>query len=199
MNTAAIWFGMDRWKIYLARDHANPGSARILRAGEGILPSRTFQGHASSAEFKAKRFHTQKSSSPQNAATSTLQACAPQSLTRDYLTRRKSIPLPKSRRKWTSSIKILGARRAQFEKYRRRVAARRFHVCNWSVRVRQIHSDSRCVVPESAARQGTILRSGTGRMQIDHRHPSNRRCSNGESVTACSHAAFNSDSLSRFV
>ena len=32
------------------------------------------------------------------------------SLTRDYLTRRKSIPLPKSRRKWTSSIKILGAR-----------------------------------------------------------------------------------------
>ena len=33
---------------------------------------------------------------------------------------------------------------AQFEKYRRRVAARRLHVCNWSVRVRQIHSDSRC-------------------------------------------------------
>ena len=31
-------------------------------------------------------------------------------LTRDYLTRRKSIPLPKSRRKWTSSVKILGAR-----------------------------------------------------------------------------------------
>ena len=33
-----------------------------------------------------------------------------QSLTRDYLTGRKSIPLPKSRREWTSSIKILGAR-----------------------------------------------------------------------------------------
>src|SRR5262249_46402136 len=32
------------------------------------------------------------------------------SLTHDYLTRRKSIPLPKLRRKWTSSIKILGAR-----------------------------------------------------------------------------------------
>src|SRR5205823_2166756 len=32
------------------------------------------------------------------------------SLTRDYLTRRKSIPVPKSRRKWTSSVKILGAR-----------------------------------------------------------------------------------------
>src|SRR5262249_21571665 len=33
-----------------------------------------------------------------------------QSLTRDYLTRHKSIPLPKSRRSWTSSVKILGAR-----------------------------------------------------------------------------------------
>ena len=95
---------------FISRGDRNPGSARILRAGEGILPSRTFEGHSSSAEFKAKRFRAQKSSSPQNAATSTLQACAPQSLTRDYLTRRKSIPLPKSRRKWTSSIKILGAR-----------------------------------------------------------------------------------------
>ena len=37
-------------------------------------------------------------------------ACAPQSLTRDYLTGGKSIPIPKSRRKWTSSVKILGAR-----------------------------------------------------------------------------------------
>ena len=32
------------------------------------------------------------------------------SLTRDYLTNRKFIPIPKTRRKWTSSIKILGAR-----------------------------------------------------------------------------------------
>src|SRR6266513_1958390 len=32
------------------------------------------------------------------------------SLTRDYLTNRKSIPVPKSRRKWTSLVKILGAR-----------------------------------------------------------------------------------------
>jgi excinuclease ABC subunit A len=32
------------------------------------------------------------------------------SLTRDYLTRRKSIPIPKSRRKWNSSLKIIGAR-----------------------------------------------------------------------------------------
>src|SRR5262249_53854263 len=32
------------------------------------------------------------------------------SLTRDYLTKGKSIPVPKSRRRWLSSIKILDAR-----------------------------------------------------------------------------------------
>jgi excinuclease ABC subunit A len=33
-----------------------------------------------------------------------------QSLTRDYLTNRKSIPVPKARRRWSSSIRIIGAR-----------------------------------------------------------------------------------------
>src|SRR5215831_2076432 len=88
---------------------------------------------------------------------------------------------------------------AQLEKYRRRVATRCLYVCNWSVRFRQIHSDSRRALPESTAGQGTILRSRTGRMQIDHRHAPNRRCGNGGSVTACSHPAFNTDSLSRSV
>src|SRR5437870_4333935 len=36
-------------------------------------------------------------------------ARAPQSLTRDYLTNRKSISVPKSRRKWFASVKIVGA------------------------------------------------------------------------------------------
>src|SRR5437763_3984463 len=36
-------------------------------------------------------------------------ARAPRSLTRDYLTNRKSIPVPKSRRKWSASVKIIGA------------------------------------------------------------------------------------------
>ena len=49
------------------------GGAR-LRAGDGILPSRT-----SLVVLKERRHRFQKSSSPQNAATSTLQACAPQS------------------------------------------------------------------------------------------------------------------------
>ena len=86
------------------------GSARILRAGEGILPSRTFREQPNATDAPSKRFRPPQSSSPQNAATSTLQACAPRSLTRDYLTREKSIPVPKSRRKWSSSIKIIGAR-----------------------------------------------------------------------------------------
>ena len=37
-------------------------------------------------------------------------APAPESLTRDYLTNRKTIAIPKSRRRWASSIKIVGAR-----------------------------------------------------------------------------------------
>ncbi|MFL6503986.1 MAG: hypothetical protein ACJ8KC_01035, partial [Candidatus Udaeobacter sp.] len=61
---------------FLDRDDRNPGSARILCAGEGILPSRPFNVGSRSAEFEAKQFRAQKSSSPQNAATSTLQACA---------------------------------------------------------------------------------------------------------------------------
>jgi len=76
----------------------------LARAGEGILPSRTFKRGSKSAELAAKRLYSAKSSSPQNAAT------APRSLTHDYLTGRKSIPVPKSRRRWTSSIKVLGAR-----------------------------------------------------------------------------------------
>src|SRR5205085_3784989 len=44
------------------------------------------------------------------AANNRPEACAPQSLTRDYLTGRKSIRIPKSRRKSSASIKINGAR-----------------------------------------------------------------------------------------
>ena len=89
---------------------ANPGRARILRDGESILPPRTLENRSKGTEFDARKFRPDKSSSPQNAATNTLQACAPQSLTRDYLTGRKSIAVPKSRRKWSSSLKVLGAR-----------------------------------------------------------------------------------------
>src|SRR5205085_8012726 len=72
-------------------DSRTLGSARILRAGEGILPSRTFSKQPNATDASAKRFRLQ-------------------SLTREYLTGRKSIPVPKARRPWTSSIKIIGAR-----------------------------------------------------------------------------------------
>ena len=121
------------------------------------------------------------------------------SLTRDYLTGRKSIPVPKSRRKWTSSVKILGARQHNLKNIDVELPLGVFTCVtgvSGSGKSTLIHD---VLVPESAARQGTILRSGTGRMQIDHRHAPNRRCGDGGSVTACSHPAFNSDSLSRFV
>ncbi|MDQ6624375.1 MAG: ATP-binding cassette domain-containing protein, partial [Verrucomicrobiota bacterium] len=87
------------------------GSARSQRAGEGILPSRT-----SSLRILANGSSRKtKSSLPQNAATSTAEPRAPRnslhrSLTRDYLLGEKRIPIPKSRRKFSSGIKITGAR-----------------------------------------------------------------------------------------
>ena len=51
------------------------GSARLQRAGFGILPKRTFLNALDFGRFRTST----ESSSPQNAATSTLQACAPQS------------------------------------------------------------------------------------------------------------------------
>jgi hypothetical protein len=52
---------------------ARLGSVLILSAGDRILRSRTFT-LGQQSEIAAK---SDKSSSPQNAATSTLQACAP--------------------------------------------------------------------------------------------------------------------------
>jgi excinuclease ABC subunit A len=64
--------------------------------------------HAFSVPLAASR--PRNSLVRQNAEHSTQHACAPHSLTRDYLTGRKSISIPKKRRKWTSSLKITGAR-----------------------------------------------------------------------------------------
>jgi hypothetical protein len=55
------------------RARTNPGSALIPSAGDRILRSRTFiLAHRSNVGTESD-----KSSSPQDAATSTLQACAP--------------------------------------------------------------------------------------------------------------------------
>ncbi len=52
------------------------GSALILSAGDRILRSRTFPENQQ-ARFATTATTFNKSSSPQNAATSMLQACAP--------------------------------------------------------------------------------------------------------------------------
>ena len=59
---------------FSSRRMAFLGSARVSRAREGILPSRTSQ-----LLLWADKLRKKESSLPQNAATSTLQACAPQS------------------------------------------------------------------------------------------------------------------------
>ncbi len=174
---------------------------QIIRAADNLIDHRS----RAAASTAANWFGTDRSTNfrwsgaPSRAGWERAQGRSAQSLTRDYLDEAQINSGPEVAAKMDFVDQDPRRATAQFEKYRCRVAARRFHVCNWSVRVRQIHSDSRCAVPESAARQGTILRSGTGRMQIDHRHAPNRRCRDGGSVTACSHPAFNADSLSRFV
>ena len=60
-------------------DRENLGSARILRAGDGVPPSRTFLQDKKRGDRKPSR-RSNESSSPQNAATSTLQACAPRTV-----------------------------------------------------------------------------------------------------------------------
>src|SRR6476620_11063324 len=56
------------------------GSARLWRVGDRILRSRTF------ADLRSlpRSFESKKSSSPQNAATSTLKACAPQNSAKPF-------------------------------------------------------------------------------------------------------------------
>jgi excinuclease ABC subunit A len=73
------------------------GSARASRAGAGAL--------ASDRSVPNKAVHSARAP---NAAREG--ACAPESLTCDYLNHRKSIPVPTSRRKSSGSVKITGAR-----------------------------------------------------------------------------------------
>ena len=69
------------------------GSARDPRAGRGDSPRPSL------------RLKTDRRVADQG----TRVACAPRSLTRDYLTDKKSIPIPKARRKSPATIKVKGA------------------------------------------------------------------------------------------
>jgi len=87
---------------------------QIIRAADNLIdigPGRGEHGgelvwNGSLRDFLARDGGNLRSA---GAETSGRGARAPQSLTHDYLTNRKSISLPKSRRRSTSSIKIIGA------------------------------------------------------------------------------------------
>jgi excinuclease ABC subunit A len=74
------------------------GSARASRAGFGASPKQSADDKVRAGEGAI---------APAGAGRG---ARSPESLTRDYLTGQKSIPVPKSRRKSTASIRITGAR-----------------------------------------------------------------------------------------
>jgi excinuclease ABC subunit A len=86
------------------------GSAGVSPVGEGVSRSRTLPD-ASKETSALKQIRAPKESPfRRDAETNGRDARAPQSLTRDYLTRRKSIPVPKLRRKSKASIRITGAK-----------------------------------------------------------------------------------------
>src|SRR5205823_4258393 len=86
------------------------GSARVSRAGEGVSRSRTLPDAPDKISASDQSVTPNKSPFRRDAKTNGRDARAPQSLTRDYLSHRKSIPVPKSRRKSSGSIRITGAR-----------------------------------------------------------------------------------------
>ncbi len=89
-----------------------------------------------------------------------------QSLTRDYLTVDKSIPIPKSRRKFSSRYQNHRRDRAQSQEPRRRNSTRDFHLRHRRFRFRKIDSDSGRAVSESfagaKARRANMSRAHAG-------------------------------------
>ena len=105
--------------IIRSSDHViDIGPGRGERGGELIFSGALEQMLGSARDSRAHRSDSPRSSKPRVnpdvdrrvADQGTRVACAPQSLTRDYLSGRKSIPVPKSRRKSSASIRITGAR-----------------------------------------------------------------------------------------
>jgi excinuclease ABC subunit A len=88
---------------------------QIIRAADNLVdlgPGRGEQGGDLVWNGPLDKF-LNKADAPSRRLSGTMRcATAPtRSLTRDYLTKRKSIPVPNSRRRWNSSLKILGARK----------------------------------------------------------------------------------------
>ena len=84
------------------------GSARVSRAGFGVPPK---QASISRAQSKREvRDGEDAIASTRDASATRKHPPRADSLTRDYLSGEKRIPVPKSRRKFSSAIKITGAR-----------------------------------------------------------------------------------------
>ncbi|PYJ69799.1 MAG: excinuclease ABC subunit A [Verrucomicrobia bacterium] len=86
---------------------------QIIRAADNLIdlgPGRGEHGGELMWNGPLESFVGQALRLPSSRMASDALALQRQSLTRDYLVGRKTIPLPKSRRSWTSSIKVTGAR-----------------------------------------------------------------------------------------
>jgi excinuclease ABC subunit A len=86
---------------------------QIIRAGDNLIdigPGRGEHGGELVWNGRLENFVGRALRLPNSRMASETLALQEHSLTRDYLTGKKSIPVPTSRRKWTSSIRIVGAR-----------------------------------------------------------------------------------------
>jgi len=102
--------------VIRSSDHViDIGPGRGERGGELVFSGALEQMLGSARDPRARRGDSPRPTSNPDvdrrvANQSTRVACAPQSLTRAYLSGDKSIPVPKSRRKSIASIRITGAR-----------------------------------------------------------------------------------------
>ena len=87
---------------------------QIIRAADNLIdigPGRGEHGGELVWNGPLEQFVNADSAPSRRATDGNRREGAPaSSLTREYLTNNKSIPIPRSRRRWTSSIKIIGAR-----------------------------------------------------------------------------------------
>src|SRR5262249_24801435 len=84
---------------------------QIIRAADNLMDLGPGRGeHGGELVWNGPLDEFIGAGSPSGRSAKRREGASTPSLTHDYLTRRKSIPVPKWRRKWTSSIKILGAR-----------------------------------------------------------------------------------------